>query len=132
DDNAFTNVLAQWNLERGLDAAALLAERWPDRWRTLTEQLRLDADEMSGWREVAARMTTGIDPATGRVEQFEGYFDLEDIDLTQYAGRTVPMDVVLGHERTQGSQVVKQADVVMLQALLPERLDLQAHATNFR
>ena len=42
------------------------------------------------------------------------------------------MDVVLGRERTQGSQIVKQADVVMLQALLPERFDLRAHETNFR
>ena len=33
---------------------------------------------------------------------------------------TVPIDVVIGRERTQRSQVVKQADVVALMALLPE------------
>jgi trehalose/maltose hydrolase-like predicted phosphorylase len=132
DDNAFTNVMAQWTLERGLDTAAMLAERWPDRWRALTGQLGIDPGDLAHWRDVAARLVTGIDPVTGRIEQFAGYFDLEDIDLAQYAGRTVPMDVVLGRERTQASQVVKQADVVMLQALLPERLDSRAHATNFR
>ena len=34
--------------------------------------------------------------------------------------RTVPIDVVIGRERTQRSQVMKQADVVALIALLPE------------
>jgi len=132
DDSAYTNVMAQWNLERGLDTAALLAERWPARWGALADKLGLQVAELAHWRDVAARLVTGFDATTGRVEQFAGYFDLEDIDLTQYAGRTVPMDVVLGHDRTQASQIVKQADVVMLQALLPERLDAQAHETNFR
>ena len=65
-------------------------------------------------------MATGLDPNTGLFEQFAGYFGLEEIDLADYAGRSVPMDVVLGRERTQGSQVVKQADVVALLGLLPE------------
>ena len=29
DDNAFTNVMARWNIRRALDVAALLRERWP-------------------------------------------------------------------------------------------------------
>ena len=35
----------------------------------------------------------------------------------------MPMDVVLGRERTQRSQVLKQADVVALLALLPDAFD---------
>ena len=38
---------------------------------------------------------------TGLFEQFAGFFDLEEIDLAGYEGRSVPMDVVLGRERTQ-------------------------------
>lgn len=44
---------------------------------------------------------------------------LEPLDLAAYAERPVPIDVVIGHERTQRPQVVKQADVVALIALLP-------------
>jgi trehalose/maltose hydrolase-like predicted phosphorylase len=131
DDNAYTNVLGQWNLERGLEAADLLADHWPDRWRALSDRLGLAPDELAHWRAVAAGLTTGLDPATGRVEQFAGYFGLEDIDLGPYAGRTVPMDVVLGSERIQRSQVIKQADVVMLLALLPERFAREVHEANF-
>jgi trehalose/maltose hydrolase-like predicted phosphorylase len=44
----------------------------------------------------------------------------------------VPIDVVLGRELTQRSQVVKQADVVALIALLPEEFPGTTAETNFR
>ena len=131
DDNAFTNVMARWNLSRGLDVAAMMGERWPDRWATLSTRLDLADDELEGWRMTAAAMATGLDPKTGLFEQFEGYSDLEAIDLAAYAGRSVPMDVVLGRERTQASQVVKQADVVAMLALLPEEFLGNSGAVNF-
>jgi len=42
------------------------------------------------------------------------------------------MDVVLGRERTQHSQVVKQADVVALLGLLPEEFKGDSAVKNFR
>jgi trehalose/maltose hydrolase-like predicted phosphorylase len=30
DDNAFTNMMACWNIARGLETMDLLRERWPD------------------------------------------------------------------------------------------------------
>jgi trehalose/maltose hydrolase-like predicted phosphorylase len=131
DDNAFTNVMARWNIRRALDAAALLRERWPERWASLSGRLGLDDIELTQWRNVAETMPIGLDPKTGLFEQFSGFFALEDIDLTGYAGRSVPMDVVLGRERTQRSQVIKQADVVALLGLLPEEFTGETGAKNF-
>jgi trehalose/maltose hydrolase-like predicted phosphorylase len=132
DDNAYTNVMARWNIRRALDVAAALRERWPAAWTTLAGRMSLDDAELKQWQAVADTLATGLDPATGLFEQFAGYFALEDIDLAKYAGRTVPMDVVLGRERTQQSQVVKQADVVALLGLLPEEFKGEAAAANFR
>ena len=73
----------------------------------------------------------GDDAQSGLIEQFAGYFALEQIDLTAYASRTAPMDVVLGRERTAASQVVKQADVVALLAVLPDLFDRAAKERNF-
>jgi trehalose/maltose hydrolase-like predicted phosphorylase len=130
DDNAYTNVLAQWNLERGLDVVRLLEDRWPDQWQALSGRLGLSPHEVAHWRAVATGLACGLDLASGRIEQFAGYFGLEDIDLAAYTGRRMPMDVVLGHERIQDSQVVKQGDVVMLLALLPEHFERRVHETN--
>jgi trehalose/maltose hydrolase-like predicted phosphorylase len=132
DDNAFTNVMARWNIRRALDVAALYRQRWPERWSGLAGHLGLDDAELKQWLNVATTMYTGLDSKIGLFEQFAGYFKLEKIDLAAYAGRSVPMDVVLGRERTQNSQVIKQADVVALLALLPEEFAGDTAAANFR
>jgi trehalose/maltose hydrolase-like predicted phosphorylase len=132
DDNAFTNVMARWNIARGLETIELLRTRWPERATALCERLALDEAELADWRDAIGRMVTGLDPATGLYEQFAGYHRLEAIDLAQYADRKVPIDVVIGRERTQRSQVVKQADVVALLALLPDEFPGAAAIANFR
>jgi trehalose/maltose hydrolase-like predicted phosphorylase len=132
DDNAYTNVMARWNIRRALEVAALLRERWPDRWARLSYSLGIDDTELARWRTVADTMVTGWNSQTGLFEQFAGFFDLEEIDLAGYAGRSVPMDVVLGRERTQRSKVIKQADVVALLGLLPEEFPGNSGMANFR
>ena len=132
DDDAFTNVMARWNIRRALDVVALLRKRWPAEWASLSARLALSDHELEQWRDAADTIATGLDPKTGLFEQFAGYFGMEQIDLAAYAGRSVPMDVVLGPERTQRSQVVKQADVVALLALLPGEFVGETGAKNFR
>ena len=132
DDNAYTNVMARWTIRRALETAGLLRSRWPDEWARLSSRLGLDEAELAQWRHAADTMATGLDPKTGLFEQFAGFFALEPIDLADYSGRSVPMDVVIGRERTQRSQVVKQADVVALLALLPEEFPGAAGMDNFR
>jgi trehalose/maltose hydrolase-like predicted phosphorylase len=132
DDNAFTNVMARWNIARALETMDLLQTRWPDRASALREKLALGEDELTDWRDATARIVIGLDRATGLFEQFAGYHALEPLDLSAYADRTVPIDVVIGRERTQRSQVVKQADVVALIALLPEEFPGAMAQANFR
>jgi trehalose/maltose hydrolase-like predicted phosphorylase len=132
DDSAFTNVMARWNLARGLETADILRARWPDRAAALQAKLGLDSAELADWRDAVARIVTGLNDETGLYEEFSGFNALEAIDLTAYADRTSPMDVVMGRERTQRSQVVKQADVVALIALLPSEFPGAMAEANFR
>ena len=132
DDNAFTNVMARWNIGRAIEAMDLLREHSSDRAAALWEKLALSDHELADWQDAIDRLATGLDPATGLYEQFAGYHELETIDLSHYSDRTVPIDVVIGRERTQRSQAVKQADVVALIALLPEEFPGDMAETNFR
>jgi kojibiose phosphorylase len=132
DDNAYTNGMARWNLERGAEAARVMAQRWPREWARLAERLDLSEEETRRWQELARAMDLGLDPETGLIEQFQGYFDLEAIDLGAYPGRKVPMDVLLGRERIQRSQVLKQADVVLLLYLLWDQFSPRVREANFR
>ena len=96
------------------------------------ERLALGSDELADWRDAAGRIVTGLDPASGLYEQFAGFNRLEPLDVAAYADHAMPIDVVIGRERTQGAQVVKQADVVALIALLPEAFPGATAEANFR
>jgi kojibiose phosphorylase len=123
--------MAQWNLETAEAAAKLLAGRLPMRWQALSCRLGLEGGEAASWLQIARNLYTGFDERTGLFEQFRGYFDLEEIDLAAFQSRTAPMDVLLGRERTQGSKIIKQPDVVMLICLLWERFPPDARRVNF-
>jgi kojibiose phosphorylase len=131
DDNAYTNAMAQWNLEMAAEIATLVAERWPQQWSALSNRLGIEPGEPKRWQETARDFYIGFDEKTGLFEQFRGYFDLEEIDLSAFAPRTVPMDVLLGRDRIQRSKIIKQPDVVMLVYLLWDRLPPQVRKANF-
>jgi HAD superfamily hydrolase (TIGR01509 family) len=132
DDNAFTNVMARWNIARGLEVVEVMQARWPERAAALRAKLKLTGEELADWRDAVARIVTGFDAETGLYEQFAGFHALDPFDLSAHAGRTSPIDVIIGRERTQACQIVKQADVVALIALLPQEFPGAAAEANFR
>jgi trehalose/maltose hydrolase-like predicted phosphorylase len=132
DDNAFTNVMARWNLRRAADVVDLVAVRWPAHWRALVDRLAIRPGEAAEWRRIAGAMYTGFDPRTKLFEQFRGYFALDELDPKAHAAGATPLDVLLGRERVARSKVVKQADVVMLVALLWDEMPPDVRRANFR
>jgi trehalose/maltose hydrolase-like predicted phosphorylase len=105
DDNAFTNVMARWNLRR----AALVGTA------------EVSDDERRTWLKLAEALVDGYDAATGVYEQFAGYFGLEPLLIAELAPRRpIAAELLLGPERVHGSQVLKQADVLMLHHLVPD------------
>ncbi|MBU3887866.1 glycoside hydrolase family 65 protein [Methylosinus sp. KRF6] len=131
DDNAYTNIMARWNLDRAADAATRLARKRPAEWRRQAARLALDDDEPMTWRRIAAALVTGFHPATGLFEQFEGYFALDDVDVVSRREGSTPLDLYLGREKTRRSKAIKQADVVAICALLWDEWPRAVHAANF-
>jgi len=109
DDNAYTNVMARWNLVRG---AELLEGGG---------QVE-DAQEATRWRELAGSLVDGWNADRGLYEQFAGYFDLDPLVVAQFARAPVAIDMLLGPRRVARSQLIKQADVLMLHHLVPDEV----------
>ena len=109
DDNAFTNVMARWNLRR---AAALADgdERVPE-----FERLR--------WLETADALVDGYDRRTKLYEQFAGFYRLEPLKIDELAPkRPIAADLLLGADVVRRAQILKQADVLMLHHLVPDEV----------
>lgn len=115
DDNAYTNVMARWNLRRAADAASGA----------------LDEGEHRRWLELAESLVDGYDSRTGIYEQFAGFHALEPLVIADIATqRPVNASRLLGAERTHASQVVKQPDVLMLHYLIPHEVASGSLAAN--
>ncbi len=132
DDNAYTNIMAAWNMRCGVETLQLLARRWPERWNELKSRLGITDEETRSWTHLAGVTCTGFDRDTLLFEQFHGYFQREEVDLRAYEPRNAAMDVILGHDRIQQTNVVKQADVVMAIYLLWEQFPATVREANVR
>lgn len=131
DNNAFTNLMARWNLETALEVFSWLREFDPDKAAELEEQLDLTQERLSHWREVIEKFYLGYDAETGLFEQFEGFFQRKDVDLRDFEPRTKSMQVILGIEGIQDYQVIKQPDVLMMLYLLRSRFDRETVKANW-
>jgi len=124
DDNAYTNWMAKKNLLIAAEVATGLGQ-------ATAASLQVTAEEIAEWQYIAAHMYLGLDEQTHVIEQHRGFFQLEYVDLAAFTPRTAPMDVLLGRQRTQASQVVKQADVVQLITLLWDEVDPRVRRKSF-
>ncbi len=132
DDNAYTNAMAQWSLRRGIEIVNWLKDNHAARWQQIAQQTDFNDTELNEWREVAVRLVVNFDSGTKLFEQHQGYFELEDFDLQTLEPRKQTMDVVLGWHRLQQTQIIKQADVIMLLFLLGDEYDQSIHEANYR
>jgi trehalose/maltose hydrolase-like predicted phosphorylase len=71
---------------------------------------------------MAGCLVDGWNADRGLYEQFKGYFELEPLLMSGIASPPCAVDVLLGAERVAASQLVKQADVLMLHHLVPDEV----------
>jgi trehalose/maltose hydrolase-like predicted phosphorylase len=123
DDNAFTNVMARWNLSRAVADVDALG----------SDSIQVATDELRRWRELADGLVDGYDPDTGIYEQFSGFHHLEPLIIEDVAPRRpIAADLLLGAHRVQRAQVMKQADVLMLHHLVPDEVSPGSLEPNLR
>jgi kojibiose phosphorylase len=121
--------MASWVLK----TAAEYVDATPGPARHDRERLRLRADEPAEWRRVADAIirSTGFGSETV-VEQFDGFFALDAVDVGSYREAGVPLDIALGGpDAIVRYRAVKQADVLMLACVLPELWTYASARKNF-
>lgn len=118
DNNAFTNRMVQWHLEKALFVYDWLCQNYPAQAQALTQKLQLTTKQRSRWQDIVSNIWIPYDESTKLIEQYEGFFQLEDINLAEYEPRTRSMQAILGIEGANRRQVLKQPDVLMLLYLM--------------
>ena len=115
NNNLFTNVMVQHNLDLAIQAAKDLKTKRPE----LYVSLGITDGEMNHMAVVRKAIKWPHDPGTGRLAQDETLHLLEPVDLNE-----VKLDAGASYhhvcfDRLQRYKVIKQADVLLLMTRLP-------------
>jgi beta-phosphoglucomutase family hydrolase len=113
-DNSYTNIMVVWVFNRAFKILDELDERIRIQ---LSKKIHLTADELERWRNISEKMSISISD-DGVLEQYEGYFNLEELDWDGYRGKYEKigrMDRILKAEGKSPDdyKVSKQADALM-------------------
>ena len=129
-DNAFTNRLIRYCMENALRLEFVFSDR-PKEWDALLD--KLDYREDRKLLKSAVERIRRPHLRNGVIEQFDGYFDLEDCPLETVRSRLAhPREYWGGDHGVAGTtQIIKQADVIALMALFPEDFSDEEVAENW-
>lgn len=115
NNNLFTNVMVQNNLELAIKAADDLSAKRPE----IYDKLQITSDEIEHMRKIKSLIKWPRNPLNGHLAQDETLHYLEPVDISK-----IKLDEGASYhhvcfDRLQRYQVIKQADVLLLMTRLP-------------
>ncbi|KAB1650424.1 glycoside hydrolase family 65 protein [Pseudoclavibacter endophyticus] len=131
NDNLFTNVMAQENLQIAADAVEWLRSRHPDDYDRLAARLDLREDELGEWRRAARHMHIPYDENLGVHPQDASFLDKEVWDLDHTPDEQRPLLLHFHPLVIYRFQVIKQADVVLALLLRGDCFTAEEKLRNF-
>ncbi len=115
DNNAYTNIMVVWLFTKAQIILDLISE---EAQKKIKEKIKLSDDELKRWKDITQKMKVPVNDK-GIIEQFDGYFDLNELDWDAYREKYDDihrMDRILKAEgkSPDAYKVAKQADTLML------------------
>ncbi|MGI6148705.1 MAG: glycoside hydrolase family 65 protein [Limnochordia bacterium] len=131
NNNCYTNYMAKFNLELALRAREILEELYPQHYADLVKKLELEEIEFEQWQKCADLMYLPYDEELGIHPQDDSFLYKDPIDVDAIPPDEIPL-VRNWHPLTIWRyQVIKQADVILLQFLLGDQFSLEEKKANY-
>jgi alpha,alpha-trehalose phosphorylase len=123
DDNVYTNLMAQQNLQAAADACVRHADE--------ARALGVDVEELAGWRDAAGAMAVPFNEVLGVTEQSEGFTRKAPWDFDAMTADDFPMLLHFSYFQLYRHQVVKQADLVLALQMRGDAFSAEQKARDF-
>ena len=123
DNNVYTNVMAQ----RNLNSAGDVAQRYPER----AQELEVSGDEVAAWRAAASAMMIPYDDALGVHPQAEGFTEHAVWNFADTPAEAYPLLLHYPYFDLYRRQVAKQADLVLALHLRGDLFSAEEKARDF-
>lgn len=131
NNNFYTNLMAQWNLEYACAVARDLESTDPSQYREIASRLSLQSSEVDEWAQAAARMRLPFHRGLGIHAQDDLFLTRAVWDFAGTPPQNYPLLLHYHPLNVYRFQVLKQPDVVLAQVLLPERFTTAEKKRNF-
>lgn len=121
NDNAFTNYMAHWNMQKAMEYYHLLKDTKPEIFDRLNNKLHLE-EAYGQWKEGCAKIYLPVPTEENVLPQDDRYLSCRDIDLSKYKAQDHVGGIMRDYnlEQINQIQVSKQADVLVLFFLLED------------
>ncbi|WP_448376819.1 glycoside hydrolase family 65 protein [Fervidobacterium sp.] len=132
DNNVYTNYLAKWNMLKAVEYYDWICEKEPLKYEKLKTLLGLTDEMVRSWLEMANKIYIPREKGEKLIEQFEGYFQLKEVEITEWDENGLPKwPKGLDLTKLNETKLIKQPDVVMLMLVLPEEFDYEEMKINY-
>ncbi len=133
NDNAFTNYMARWNMDKAMEYYHTLKEEKPEIFARLNEKLDLDS-AYAMWKDGCEHIYLPLPTAENVLPQDDRYLSCRDIDLTKYKKQEHVGGITRDYnlEQINQIQVSKQADVLVLFFLLEDKFSPEVKAATWK
>ena len=121
NDNAFTNYMARWNMQKAMEYYSYLKAEKPEIFERLNEKLGLNA-AYRAWEDACEKIYLPTPTEENILPQDDRYLSCRDIDLSKYKAQEHVGGITRDYnlEQINQIQVSKQADVLVLFFLLED------------
>ena len=124
NNNAFTNYLAYFTVSNALKLIVELKKKWPSETNEILCKLNYK-EHIPRLKDFVKKLYLPKPNEDCIIEQFDGYFKLEDVTVSEVKARLADKNEYWGGSGgvATATKVIKQADVITLLALFPELFD---------
>jgi kojibiose phosphorylase len=130
DNNSYTNAMTAWALRYAARLYHDFRESHPQRFREIVREMSLTDDEVGNWAGIAERIVF-LQRSDGVIEEFEGYFDGLEVTISERDDHGMPIwPASVSISEAKETQLIKQADVVLLLYLLSDQFSDEVKRVN--
>ena len=132
NNNVYTNRMAKLTFETAVYAINVLKSDYEDTYKKLDAEYHLK-DLKEKFEDSAKNMLVKAPNKDGIIEQFDGYFGLEDTTIDTVRSRLLDKKEYWGgaYGVASQTQVIKQADVVAMLGIFSDEYDSEILKKNF-
>jgi len=112
NNNFYTNYIAKWCIDYAVEQIARVREEYPADHSRIMDKVKLDAEEIKKWKDVADAMYFPYSEEFGVYLQQDNFLDKELVKVSELDPAQRPINQKWSWDRILRSPYIKQADVL--------------------